>query len=139
MIFAKSEAYTPFLEDFNSLLALDKPLISMDHFAFTPSTANVITVKHPTLQLFAFTLESLSGFDSIQQAMAPLTEKWTTEGRDYSLQTAMDKDSAKVMLVVGWESVKEHKVAKQDQVVHNAYFNIKKIIKNVDLFGHITP
>lgn len=138
--FMKGPVYKPFTDKLLSLLSRENPIVSVNHYNFTASPASLPTEHEPTLEVFAISFSPPSEVDRVTAAMQPITQHWKDIGKNWTTAVALDDDPPrKLMYIAGWKSREAHFEAKKDPHFQAAIVEAKKLWKNVELFGHITP
>ena len=138
-----SADYPAFMESFTSILHADKPLVGMSHYNFARSPSALASLSRGTLQVFQVLLRSVDDHAAFAQAWRPNLDTWTTQDRPNVMAAALDENQKeKVMLLVAWESVKEHMDAKKTETYASAIKEARNLFKEtspIALFGHIQP
>lgn len=141
--FMQSRDYPAFNRSLSSILHADKPVFSMSHFTFAQSPSRLASLSRGTLEVFQVLLRSVDDHAAFAQAWRPNLDKWMTQDRPNVMAAALDEDQKdKAMLLVAWESVKEHMDAKKTETYAGAIKEARTLFKEtspIALFGHIQP
>lgn len=124
---------------FQTILDEDKPLISKDYYPFDPLPSTIASPCRPVLQLLAISASDLQKVELITEALQPITQQHQKRNRKFAIALALESETPKMMAIIAWESIAEHKSFKYTPHILECYGKAKQIWSNVDLFGHITP
>lgn len=134
--FMKSDEYQGFKDSLESMTSID----TVEHYNMSSSPSNILSSGRPIMEVFSLALKDGTSHDSNERALQPLLDAWKQEGRQYTMGRAMDKENGqKLLLLVPWQSTKEHEDYKQKEAFKAAIGAAKPNWGETTIYSHIEP